>query len=101
MALLILLRQDSGARNCFLGESSGPYFWGRRNVLRGVGAVKGGREGPVCRWGLLVPAGPGLGLWLGGTAEAVPFPFAPRRTLWEGRTVGEQQIPRFARNDNV
>jgi len=58
-------------------------------------------ECPVYGWGLLVPAGPGLGLWLGGTAEAVPFPFAPRRTLWEGRAVGEEQVPRFARNDNI
>ena len=58
-------------------------------------------ECPRYRWGLLVPAGPGLGLWLGGTAEAVPFPFTPWRTLWEGHAVGEQQIPRFARNDNI
>jgi hypothetical protein len=26
-------------------------------------------ECPLYGWGLLVPAGPGLGLWLGGTAE--------------------------------
>jgi hypothetical protein len=58
MGLLILLRKDSGARNCFLGESSGPYCWGRRNVLRGVRGVKGaGQEFPPYKCGSLAPCG--------------------------------------------
>ncbi len=77
MALLILLRQDSGARNCFLGESSGPYIWGKKKCTPGSWGRQGRTECPLYGWGLLVPAGPGLGLWLGGTAEAVPFPFTP------------------------
>jgi hypothetical protein len=66
MGFLILLRKDSRTRNCFLGESSGPYIWGRGNVLRGVWGVKGSLE----RW---FPAGPESNLSLCGTAEAVPF----------------------------
>jgi hypothetical protein len=35
MALLILRRKDSGTRNCFLGEISGPYIWGKEKCTPG------------------------------------------------------------------
>jgi hypothetical protein len=39
---------------------------------------------------------------LGGTAEAVPFPFMSAGALGgDSRAGGKQQIPRFARNDNL
>jgi len=41
---------DSGARNNFLGESSGPYIWGKEKNTPGISGVKGswsgGRLGP-------------------------------------------------------
>jgi hypothetical protein len=36
MGLLILRRKDSGTRNCFLGESSGPYIWGKEKCTLGI-----------------------------------------------------------------
>jgi len=40
-------------------------------------------ECPVYGLGLLVPAGPGLGVWLGGTAESRALPFRPSAdALW-------------------
>ena len=37
---------------------------------------------------------------VGGTAEIVPFPFTYALKV-DCRAAGKQQIPRFARNDNV
>jgi len=34
--LLILRRKDYGTRNYFLGESSGPYFWGKKKHTPGI-----------------------------------------------------------------
>jgi hypothetical protein len=57
IGLLMLPSKNSGTRNCFLGESSGPTSGGRRNVLRRVWGVKGGgQECPPHRCGF-VPCG--------------------------------------------
>jgi hypothetical protein len=41
MGLLILRRKDSGARNCFLGETSGSYSWGKKKCTLGVSGSQG------------------------------------------------------------
>jgi hypothetical protein len=70
MGLLILRRKDFGTRNDFLGESSGPYIWGKEKCTLG----SWGRQGELFRHlGALVPAGPGPNLGLCVTAEALPF----------------------------
>jgi len=41
MGLLILRHKDSGTRNCFLGETSGPYIWGKEKHTPGSRASQG------------------------------------------------------------
>ena len=42
MGLLILRRKDSGTRNYFLGETSGPYIWGKEKCTLGISGRQGG-----------------------------------------------------------
>jgi len=63
IGLLILGRKDSGTRKDFLGESSGPYFWGMKKHTPGFWGVQGGgQECPPYTSGLWSPAGPGSNL---------------------------------------
>ena len=56
MGLLILLRKDSSARNCFLGETPGPYSLGEEEMYSGefgasrgwVGSLRGLDR--ICGW---------------------------------------------------
>ena len=47
MGLLMLRRKDSGTRNCFLGESSGPYIWGKEKCTPGSLGRQGGTSESV------------------------------------------------------
>ena len=52
MGLLILRREDSGTRNDFLGESSGPYIWGKEKRAPGISGSQGELLRLVKGWSL-------------------------------------------------
>jgi len=75
-----------GEEEMYSGELVASRAAGRnvRPSVRIVGPLRG--LGRICGFG--------------GTAEAVPFPFTYALEV-DCRAAGKQQIPRFARNDNV
>jgi hypothetical protein len=105
MGLLTLLRKDSGARNCFLGESSWPYSWGKKKCTPGSYRRQGRRAVMPALWVRIVGSLRGLGRICGLAARLKPCPSLSRFGLfcadWDSSTGKKQQIPRFARNDNL
>ena len=52
MGLLIPRRKDSGTRNCFFGDTSGPYIWGKENHTPGISRSQEESESLPPVWGL-------------------------------------------------
>ena len=50
MGLLILRRKDSGTRNDFLGENSGPYILGKKKCTPGISGRQGNLENGIYFW---------------------------------------------------